>query len=711
MSKTKYNSRKIILMRAYVVFALLSVFCGTIFYTAIKLNFGKGKELSKQLSAKNTRIINIDALRGNIYAGDGSLLATSVPKYTMVMDILADGLTPLLFKEKIDSFSMVISQMFPEKNKIEWKNHFIKQRALKYRYLIIAKDLNYGKVEEMKKWPLVRLGKYGGGVWFNEEYKRMYFMSDLAKRSIGYVKDKTSVGLEGAFDSLLRGKNGTQMQQQMTGKGWRPIKLNSNLTAINGKDIVTTLDIDIQDIAQYSLQKGLEAEKADHGCVIVMETATGAIKAIANLKRGSDSNYYETENYAVNEFTTPGSTFKLFSAMALLEDGFINNLDSIDNSWGSWNWHNSLPLTDSRKPDKRFYTLGECLQYSSNVGISKFVMKYYRKQPDNFVNHAIRMGLHVKPQFDISYGNKPNIPTPSDTIWSPTSLPSMSYGYSLLLSPLQILMLYNTVANKGVMMQPYMVQEIRQEGQIISKIEPKILNKKAIKLKTTQMLTQMLIQVVENGTAKNIRTDIYSIAGKTGTAWIYNNKLGYKDAKRFQASFAGFFPANNPQYTIVVVVSNPRKNEHTGGTIAAPIFKTISDRIYSSHIKNQAVSQTRNTPQIPGILPGHYDKTKWVLHTLGIASSLDLSQEKFSPGKRYVESKKDSMSILLRPVSITKNGIPDLRGMGLRDAIAILDDMGIRAQYTGYGRVIKQSPEAKTPLGIHKEVLLSLSPF
>ncbi len=698
-------------MRAYVVFALMGVFAGTIFYNAIKLNFGKGKELSTQLSAKNTRMINIDALRGNIYAGDGNLLATSVPKYTMVMDILADGLTPQLFKEKIDSFSLVVSRMFPEKTAIEWKNHFIKNRALKNRYLIIAKDLNYGQVEEMKKWPLVRLKKYGGGVWFEEEYKRIYFMSDLAKRSIGYVKDKTSVGLEGAFDSLLRGKNGTQLQQQMTGRGWRSIKLNTNLTAINGKDIVTTLDIDIQDIAQYSLQKGLEAEKADHGCVIVMETATGAIKAIANLKRGSDSNYYETENYAVNEFTTPGSTFKLFSAMALLEDGFINNLDSIDNSWGSWNWNNTLPLKDSRKPDKRFYTLGECLQYSSNVGISKFVMKYYRKQPDNFVNHAIRLGLHVKPQFDIAYGNKPNIPTPSDTIWSPTSLPSMSYGYSLLVSPLQILMLYNTVANKGVMMQPYMVQEIRQEGQMVSKIEPKVMNKKAIKPKTTQLLTQMLVQVVERGTAKTIKTEAYRIAGKTGTAWIYNNKLGYNDTKRFQASFAGFFPADNPQYTIIVVVSNPRRNEHTGGTIAAPIFKNISDRIYSSHIQNQAVSQTHNTPQIPGILPGQYEKTKSVLQTLGIASSLDLSQEKFSPGKKYVESKKDSLSIILRPVTITKNGIPDLRGMGLRDAIAILSNMGIRAEYTGYGRVIKQSPEAKTPLGLYKEVFLSLSPF
>jgi cell division protein FtsI (penicillin-binding protein 3) len=718
MSKTKVNSRKVILVRAYLVFGLLAVFAIAIFVTAVKLQLGTDDKFREEMSAKNTRIKEIEALRGNIYADDGSLLATSVPKYDVVFDLRADGLTSAVFIAKIDSFSMMMSRMFPVRSTSDWKEHFIKHREKRTRYLKIGKDLGFEQVKAIRTWPIARLGKFKGGIWYEEKGKRMYFMGELAKRTIGYIKDKTAVGLEGAFDTLLRGKNGTQMQQRMSGQTWRPIQVGNNRLAVNGKDIVTTLDVRIQDIAQYALQKGLEAESADHGCVIVMETNTGAIKAMANLKRGEDGQYYEAQNYAVSEFTEPGSTFKLVSAIALLEDGKISTKDTIDNSWGKWSWYD-LDLEDAVKPKKRFYTLGECLQYSSNVGTSKFVMQHYKKDPEKFTQHAMDLGLHIKPKFDIPSSNGPSIATPEKAGWSGTSLPSLSIGYSSQISPLQTLMLYNTVATKGKLMQPYMVKEIRHEGQTLSKIEPIVLKEQAISAKTAATLTEMLTQVIDNGTAIGIKTENYKIAGKTGTAWLSQGKAGYnqENNRQFQASFAGFFPANNPQYTIVVVVNSPKGARYSGSQIAAPIFKNISDRIYSTHIKVQPALQTASLPQVPGILKGDLNKTKWVLNEIGISSQLLLDSSKNNKNAdpvltgKYIEATKEAHSVKLKPVTVNNNTIPDLRGMGLRDALKILSDMGLKASYSGYGRITDQAPAPNAKRAASNEVVLILKPY
>jgi cell division protein FtsI (penicillin-binding protein 3) len=716
MNKTKVNSRKVILVRAYIVFALLAIFAVSIFVTAVKLQLGTDDKFREELSAKNTRVMEIEAMRGNIYADDGSLLATSVPKYDVIFDLRADGLTTKVFMGKIDSFSMMMSRMFPERSASNWKEHFIKHREKRTRYLKIGKDLGFEQVKAIKTWPIARYGKFKGGIWYEEKGKRMYFMGELAKRTIGYIKDKTAVGLEGAFDTLLRGKNGSQMQQRMSGQTWRPIQVGNNRGAVNGKDIVTTLDVRIQDIAQYALQKGLEAESADHGCVIVMESKTGAIKAMANLKRGEDGQYYEAQNYAVSEFTEPGSTFKLLSAIALLEDGKVSNTDSVDNSWGEWTWYD-MELEDAVKPKKRYYTLSECLQFSSNVGTSKFVMQHYKKDPKKFTQHALDLGLHINPKFDITSSSSPSIHTPSQSEWSVTSLPSLSIGYSSKISPMQIVMLYNTIANEGKMMQPYMVKEIRHEGQTLSKIEPTILNDKAVSAKTAATLTQMLVQVVDNGTANGIKTDNYKIAGKTGTAWLSQGKAGYnqENNRQFQASFAGFFPANNPQYTIVVVVNNPKSGRYSGSQIAAPIFKNISDRIYSTHIKVQPTLQTASLPQVPGILKGDVNKTKWVLNEIGISSQLlqDSATKNSNPilNGQYIDPIKEAHSVKLKPMRIQENTLPDLRGMGLRDALKLLSDLGIKATYSGYGRVSDQAPAPNTKLGSSNEVVLILKPY
>ncbi len=694
MSSPKINTRKSILVRAYVAVALILAFALFLLVGIAKLQFGKSGEFAQARKIQSTRVKEIPALRGNIYAADGSLLATSVPRYDINMDPNADGLTKKLFDAKIDSFSALLAIQFNSKykNAEEWRSFLIQQRKKKSRYISLAKDVGFEQVKKVKTWPIAREGKFVGGVWFEEKGKRMYFMGDLARRTIGRSENGTHVGLEGAFDTLLRGKNGKQLQQRMPGGIWRPLPTGNQSTPVNGADIVTTLDVRIQDIAQYSLLKGLQEVQAHHGCVVVMETKTGAIKAMANLKRGTDGQYYESQNYAVDEFTEPGSTFKVLAAISLLEDKKVTLTDSISNEWGKWKYYD-LDLVDAVTPKKKFYTLAECLQNSSNVGTAKFVLQHYKSDPEDFTDHAIQLGLHMKPNFDIPSSNFPTIKTPESSDWSAISLPSMSIGYYARISPLQLLMLYNTIANKGVMMQPYMVSEIHAQGKKAQKIEPKVLNKQAISVQTTQVLTDMLTTVIDKGTASNIKSENYKIAGKTGTAWLSSGNKGYGDKKEFQAAFAGFFPANDPQFTIIVVVNSPNGVKYSGSQISAPIFKAISDRIYATHIKTQPVIAQYSVPEAPGVLKGDFYQTRMIFNELGISSQL-LQADSITETPKFIEPSREAHSVKLKPVAYNSSLVPDVRGMGLRDAMKVLKSMGYQVTFNGYGRVTDQSPSS-----------------
>lgn len=712
MSSAKVNTRKSILVRAYIAVALILLFAIYLVLGIAKLQFGKSGEFAQAQKIKTTRTKEIEALRGNIYAADGSLLATSVPRYDVYMDPSAAGLTDKLFKEKIDSLSALLAVNFNSKYKTaqDWKFAIAQQRKKNLHFISLAKDIGFEQVKKIKKWPLARENKYVGGITFEEKGKRMYFMGDLAKRTIGKSENGTHVGLEGAFDTLLRGKNGKQLQQRMPGGTWRPIQTGNQSEPINGADIVTTLDVRIQDIAQFSLLKGLEEVQAHHGCVVVMETKTGAIRAMANLKRGTDGKYYESQNYAVDEFTEPGSTFKLMAAIALLEDKKVNLNDSINNEWGKWKYY-KLDLEDAVKPKKKFYTLAECLQNSSNVGMAKFVLQHYKSDPEDFTDHAMKLGLHIKPNFDIPSSNFPTIKTPESSDWSVVSLPSISIGYYTRVSPLQLLMLYNTIANKGTMMQPYMVSEIRAEGKQVQKIQPKILDQQAISLQTTQILTDMLTKVVEKGTASNIKSDNYKIAGKTGTAWLSSGNQGYGDKKEFQAAFAGFFPANDPQFTIIVVVNSPKGIKYSGGQISAPIFKEISDKIYATHIKTQPQIVAFNVPEAPGVLKGDFYQTRMLFNELGISSQL-LQNDSILDLPKFIEPAKEAHSVKLKPVHYASSEVPDVRGMGIRDAMKLLKSIGYQVTFSGYGRVTEQSPSGgSSRKNAGNSVHLILKPF
>lgn len=700
-SKNKINTRKAILARSYVVFALIALFGIAVLWKAAGLMLGSNKQIAESMKKTNRKVEDVPAMRGNIYAEDGSLLATTVPRYELIMDPMADGLTDELLNTKLDSLCHLLAQYFPDKNKANWLTFFKKERKEKSRYALVAKDLGFDIVKKMKTWPIINLGKFKG-FYFEEKGKRLYFMGDLAQRSIGSVGNGRKTGLEGAFDSLLAGHNGKRLMQKMPGNVWRPLAAGNNKEPENGYDIVTTLDVNLQDIAQNALKKTLALHEAENGCVMIMEVKTGAVKAIANLMRGTDGSYYEGENFAVNQFTEPGSTFKLISTMALLEDGYCKPSDSVDVGTGTWKYFD-INMVDASRPFKRIYNLEESFEYSSNVGISKLVHKHYKNQPEKFINHIYKFGLQNKPEFDIKASSNPLIKSTKSSNWASSSLLFMSIGYEVLVSPLQTLMVYNTIANNGKQMKPFLVSEIRQQGRLIKKIEPKILSESVCSPQTASILKKMMEGVVEKGTAKNLKIEGYKVAGKTGTSQIAKGQRGY-DKTNYKSSFCGYFPADNPQYTVIVVINKPKKGEIYGALVAGPVFKEIAEKVFSKRFMNSIAAPVAAEYQVPSVLKGNTQKTQLVLNQLNISSKVDSARA----STLYSSSEKKGYVVALKPVTVKSNLVPDVKGMGIRDAIALLESYKISVTFSGVGKITNQSISAGTKITANMKIHLNL---
>lgn len=654
---------------------------------------------------KNTKIKTIDGIRGNIYADDGSLLATSVPTYDLYWDSKVPALTKEYFFEKVDSVALLFSKYFPSKTKEEWKSRFIGIHQQGLQYAPILKDVSFDQIKLIKTWPIARKGRYKSGFIVEEKGKRMYFMGDLAKRTIGYTRNGINVGLEGAFDSLLKGKSAQIMFQRMPGKVWRPITVGDGQKAENGKDIVTTLDVRFQDIAQYALNKSLIKHRAKHGCAIVMDVETGAVKAMANLTRGKDDRYYESMNYAVDQFSEPGSTFKIISAMALLEDDEIALNDTIGTHGGKVEFFGEPFADDTHKKEiPETYSLQRAIEVSSNVAMTQFVFNEYRKKPQKFLKHIYKLGLNLKPNFDIPSSNHPTITEPGTPQWSGISLPSMSIGYATRLSPLQILSVYNSIANGGRMMSPYMVKEIRQGGKTLEKINPTVVNKKICSQKTIKSLQNALRGVVLRGTAQKAFKDcLFPVAGKTGTARLINEK-GTAYTNKHMASFAGYFPANNPKYSIIVVINEPSAGNIYGAGVAAPVFKEIANKIYSSHIKIQPSTIPENSESSPKILHGKSNEL------LTLREGFDLPVKNISKDAKWVKAKGKDQSIAAASMEINKNNVPDFRGMGAKSALSLASELGIPLDLKGFGRVTMQSIRPGTRITSNTKVKIFLKP-
>lgn len=698
--------RKDILLRVYFTFILLALVGVAIFGRAVHIQFFQGNKWKKMSDSLTTDFIDVEAGRGNIYSEDGNLLATSLPEYEIRMDLKTETLTKEIFDANVDSLAICLANLFQDKSADEYARKLIKARREGQRYLLLKRAINYPQLKKVKEFPIFRMGKNKGGLLVIQKNKRIQPYKTLASRTIGYkVQGVQPVGLEGAFDTELGGKTGKRLVQRISGGVWMPLNEEDEIAPQDGYDIITTIDLNIQDVAQNALNEQLIKHNADHGCVVLMEVATGEVKAIANLTRIETGVYQEKYNYAIGEATEPGSTFKLASYMAALEDEIFTPDDTVDTDGGKYKIY-SHTLKDSHDGGFGRIPMKRAFEVSSNVAIAKKIHKGYKENPEKFVERLKQFGLNDKIELQIPGTPKPRVKTPESSDWSGLSLPLLSIGYEIRMTPMQTLVLYNAVANNGKMVSPIIVKEMKSMGQTIQTYETKVLRKKICSDKTLAIVKSMMEGVVKEGTAKNLSTTVYQIAGKTGTAQVAQGTSGYKNGKRqYLASFCGYFPADNPKYSMIVVVSDPSASGYYGNVVAGPIFKEIADKVYASRLdmhKELMVNYAASTREIPLAKAGSRDKIVKVYDKIGVSAHAQNMDEDW-----VVPQRKDNAIALAAKENI-KGLVPDVKGMGLQDALFLLENSGLRTVVKGSGKVVQQSLAAGQSIRKGANIIIEL---
>ena len=683
--------------RIAIAFIAMVVFAVAILWKIFQIQNVEGNYWRAMADSLTTRYVAIDADRGNIYSSDNRLLATSLPRFEIRFDAKAEGLENSYFNSTIGKLADSLAWLFNDKSSNDYRFELTNARKNNERYHLLKREISYTQLQAIKNFPIFRDGQYKGGLIVTQKNKRSYPFRVLANRTIGYVRDNGTkpVGLEAKFNNDLIGTQGKRLMQKISGGIWMPVNDDNELAPKNGKDIITTIDVSIQDVAENALLKTLLKNNADHGCVIVMDVKTGAIKAIANLGRDKDSVYKELYNYAIGEAHEPGSTFKLASMLSLLEDGYIKLTDTIDTEHGH-KIYGKQNMKDAEDHGESRVTIKKCFAISSNVGVSKLVNQNYYKNPDKFLKHLRDLKLDQPVGIEIPGERKPYIKNDSDKLWSASvSLPWMSVGYELNITPLRLLTLYNAVANNGVMMKPYIVQAIQEYGQTSQEFAPVISIPKICSDATLISLKELLNEVVISGTAHNLFNPYYSVAGKTGTAQITNIGGGYVK-HIYQSSFYGYFPADVPQYSIAVVINAPSKGVYYGSAVAGPVFKEIADNIFSTNlnihpsIENDTVTYNATMPIVK---TGSSSDLKYLFNNLKIPF---INNEE-GTWLQQVSSEK-VVELISSNKSVVAGVVPDVKGMGLRDAIYLLESSGLQVRVDGIGVVKNQSLPAGTKI-------------
>jgi len=681
-----------IVWRSGIVYFVIALLAVAILVRIIILQYiqrGKWSDMSEKFVF---RTAEMPANRGDILTYDGRLLASSVPYYTVFMDTRSSGMSSETWSNGIGGLSAGLSRILGDRSAAGWKNVITQARMKGDRYFLIQRKVDYETLKKLKELPIFREGQYKGGMVAQAENRRILPNSDLAARTIGYLNlgnEGNEVGVEGAFDKDLAGKNGIAVKQRLTGGDWITVETSGSVSSRDGNDVVTTLDIDLQDVASSALLNQLRKNNADHGCAVLMEVATGDIRAIANLELGGDGNYHETYNYAIGESTEPGSTFKLPALMAALEDGVIDTGDIVDTGTGSVKFYNKI-IKDTKEGGNGKLSVKQVFEKSSNVGTSKLIYEHYKANPRDFVNRLYAMKLNEKLDLQIQGEGAPLIRYPGDKLWSGLSLPMMSHGYEVQMTPLQILTFYNAVANDGKMIKPRFVSAILRNGSVVKSYEPKVIINSIASRSTIRKTKKMMEGVVERGTATNLKNANYKIAGKTGTAQIAKDKYGYRTGARisYQASFVGYFPAENPLYSCIVVVNAPSNGVYYGNIVAGTVFKEISDKVYATGFFRDYKPDNKEDikPTAPEAGNGYRADINEVLRNLNVRYRRTADDE-------WVVTRESGDTIKLAGVKIEKGLVPDVRGMSLRDAIFLLENSGLGVRYNGKGKVVRQSPE------------------
>ena len=678
------NSKETLIRVYWVYFVVLVLAIGIvsrIFY----LQFYEGSKL--QLDAEKQIFVskNISAPRGNIYAANEqkTSLALSVPRYRVYVDLIT--IKEDVFNNLIQSLSDSLSLLLPQNSSEEWKSLLVKQRENGNRYYFIARGLNNDQIERLKNFPIFSLGKYKGGCIITKTTKRVKPYGLLANRTIGYVVDNEGsnpilVGLEGAFNKYLKGQNGQMLMEKIRGNEWKPVNDDYSIEPVPGSDLYTSIDVNIQDVAESALLHQLKEQRAQKGCVVLMEVKTGFVKAIANLSYNKITDtYFETQNHAVGLASEPGSTFKLASLLVAIEQGKISISDSVNMS-GRYQFYDQA-LTDGGKVYGK-NTVKNAFEKSSNV-ISQLIYDNYKSNPQEFIDGLKEIGLHKKLGLSILGEGEPLIKDASDVSFTGVTLPWMSIGYELEITPLQTLAFYNAVANDGVLLKPQFVKSIKKGLEVKAEYDPIILNSSICSKSTLNDLKEMLEGVVERGTAKNIKARGFKIAGKTGTSKIAQGSKGY--GNKYQASFCGYFPSEDPLYSCIVVVQGPTKNIF-GSVVSGTVFKEIADKVYAHEFSKENLKINYESLNFP------FSRSGEKLAFQQAAKHLNIPVDNRSDdSSKWVLTRTGQDAIRIYNKSVIKGLVPNVIGMGLLDAVYLLEKNGLFVQPIGSGIVREQS--------------------
>ncbi|RKR09342.1 cell division protein FtsI (penicillin-binding protein 3) [Flavobacterium sp. 90] len=658
--------------RIYLVAVFIFVMAIAIVVKLTNIQWVEGDYYRKLAKQRTVRNFVIPANKGNIYSADGSLLATSIPNYEIRFDAKAPKTET--FEKYVKALSDSLSKVL-DRPAGYYEQELRKARANKNRYYLIARKLSYTEYVKIKGFPLFKLGAFKGGIIIEQETVRKHPIGKIAERTIGYDKIDPATGMEvgkgieWAFKNYLNGKDGKILKQKIAKGQWKPIRDVNEVDPIDGYDVISTIDVFIQDIAHHALLKQLEDYQADHGCVVVMETETGHVKAISNLGRAEDGSYFETTNYAIAESHEPGSTFKLVDLMAILEDKVADTSTVYDSHGGEIRYYGRA-VRDSHKGGYGKVSLARGFELSSNTVMVQAVYENYKSNPSKFVDHINSYGLNKTLGLHFKGEGRPYIPQPGDKHWSGTTLPWMAFGYNVSVTPMQTLALYNAVANNGVMVRPQFVSEIKEWNKTIKKFDVEVINPKVCSQETLNKVRAVLQNVVKKGTGSKLYSKDFSMAGKTGTAMVNYSKAG-REGMYYASSFVGYFPADHPKYSCIVVVHKPNtaKNNYYGADVAGPVFKRIAQKIFTD------APSTNKIKKLDSRIP----------------------------------KQEDNYNQYTVDVNKKSNQIPDLKGMPGMDAIALLENLGLKVKVNGVGKVKKQSLQAGQNISRNATIVLELS--
>lgn len=702
-----------ILWRVYLCFLLIAVLGLCVLGRAVYIQQAQGKFWEKMSDSLHLVYKDIQAERGSIYSEDGYMLSTSVPIFDVFVDFGADGLREKdgkRFKDNVDSLSISLAGLFKDKTADDYKKELQLAYKNEERYYTLKKKISFDEMNEMKSFPLVRLGRNKSGFMIEARDRRINPYVLFANRTIGISRPDTNknVGLERTYNTLLQGTKGQKLMRYAAGV-YIPVD-GAEVDPVNGKDIVTTIDTYMQDIAQNALMDMMVGNNSKHGTAIVMETATGKIKAIANLGQQPDGTYIEDLNYGIGKATEPGSIFKLATLLSLLDDGYVNN-SSIVNCEGGRKYFYGLKIQDSHLGAGDL-TVKEAFERSSNVAFAKLANQYYGDNPSKFIAHLHKFRLDTLTGVDIvASSGKPTIKKPTNRSWGKTTIPFMAHGYEELVTPLHMLTFYNAVANGGKLMRPYLVSAIKEYGVTVKTVEPEVLVDKIAGDAAISQAIECMRGVVdgEHGTAHKVMYDsIYSIAGKTGTAVTALDNRGYnKGNKIYQASFIGFFPAERPKYTVAVVIQNTRESKKIyGADVSGVVFKNIADKIFARYISKQSLEKKLQADTALYANYGSKNDFQSIFKFMNIGFT-----DSSASGYWRSSNLKNNTGAMQRPaqIEVAKNLVPNVAGMGLKDAVYLLENKGLKVAVIGQGKVMNQSIAAGSSFNKGQKISLMLN--